>query len=85
MMPVLFLPLKLFLLAAEKVKEEADKELYDVGIIQKNLLMLELRHEKNEIHEDEYRQQYEEWIRRYECAKDMERRQWSKLLDDESV
>ncbi|KZZ83465.1 gas vesicle protein GvpG [Bacillus sp. SJS] len=85
MMPVLFLPLKLFLLAAEKVKEEADKELYDVGIIQKNLLMLELRHEKNEIHEDKYRQQYEEWIRRYECAKDMERRQWSKLLDDESV
>ncbi|MBS2967415.1 gas vesicle protein GvpG [Metabacillus sp. KIGAM252] len=84
-MPVLLLPLKLFLLAAEKVKEEADKQLYDVGIIQKNLLMLELRHEKNEIHEDEYRRQYEEWIRRYECAKDMERRQWSKLLDDESV
>ncbi|MTH55385.1 gas vesicle protein GvpG [Bacillus mangrovi] len=82
---MMFLPLKLLLLAAENVKEEADKELYDIGVIQKNLLLLELKFERNELSEEEYRSQYEEWLRRYECVKEMERREWDRLLDDGPV
>ncbi|RAP75185.1 gas vesicle protein GvpG [Paenibacillus montanisoli] len=53
----------------EKIAEEVDRELYDLGSIQKHLLQLELQLEFEDISIEEYEQKEAELLRRYAIAK----------------
>ncbi|WP_028783638.1 gas vesicle protein GvpG [Thalassobacillus devorans] len=72
-------PLNLVVKVGEKVKEEVDKELYDLETIQKKLVHLQMMYELEEIPEDVYKTQEEELLLRYEVAKKKEMEQWNEL------
>ncbi|SFD40266.1 Gas vesicle protein G [Lentibacillus persicus] len=76
-------PLKMVTKVGEKVKEEVDKELYDLPTIQKKLAQLQMRHELGEIPQDEFQEQEEELLLRYETAKRREIEQWEELTKKE--
>ncbi|UXR35059.1 MULTISPECIES: gas vesicle protein GvpG [Staphylococcus] len=57
---------------AEQVKDEADKELYDLPTIEKKLIQLQMQEELGEIPEDEYKEKEEQLLARYETAKQKE-------------
>ena len=67
------LPLKAVIKVGEKIKEEADRELYDLEFIQQQLVQLQMLLEMDEITEEEYEAKEEELLLRYEIA--MEREQ----------
>ncbi|MDE5413661.1 gas vesicle protein GvpG [Alkalihalobacterium chitinilyticum] len=67
------LPLKAVIKVGEKIKEEADRELYDLEFIQQQLVQLQMLLEMGEITEQEYAVKEEELLLRYEIA--MEREQ----------
>ncbi|MDX8292130.1 gas vesicle protein GvpG [Metabacillus indicus] len=82
---VLLFPLRLLLMAAEKVKKEADRDLFDVGVIQRKLLSLEVLHEKGELSKEEFEQHYSKWLSRYEKARERERealKNWTECTSD---
>jgi hypothetical protein len=56
----------------EKVKEEVDKELYDLETIQKKLARLQMMLELEEISEELYEEEEEELLRRYRTAVEMQ-------------
>lgn len=56
----------------EKVKEEVDKELYDLETIQKKLARLQMMLELDEISEELYEEEEEELLRRYRTAVEMQ-------------
>ncbi|PTL39316.1 MAG: gas vesicle protein GvpG [Alkalicoccus sp.] len=56
----------------EKVKEEVDKELYDLETIQKKLARLQMMLELEEISEELYEEEEEELLRRYRAAVEMQ-------------
>ncbi|WP_147804081.1 gas vesicle protein GvpG [Alkalicoccus halolimnae] len=56
----------------EKVKEEVDKELYDLETIQKKLARLQMMLELEEISEELYEREEEVLLERYRIAKQME-------------
>lgn len=60
----------------EKIAEEVDRELFDLGRIQTQLLQLELQLELEEIAIEEYELQEAELLRRYEIAKACEQAVW---------
>ncbi|UXV42774.1 gas vesicle protein GvpG [Staphylococcus simulans] len=64
--------LKLLKKIAEQVKDEADKELYDLPTIEKKLIQLQMQEELGEIPEDEYKEKEEQLLTRYETAKQKE-------------
>ncbi|RIN56463.1 gas vesicle protein GvpG [Staphylococcus simulans] len=64
--------LKLLKKIAEQVKDEADKELYDLPTIEKKLIQLQMQEELGEILEDEYKEKEEQLLARYETAKQKE-------------
>ncbi|MDY5059882.1 gas vesicle protein GvpG [Staphylococcus simulans] len=64
--------LKLLKKIAEQVKDETDKELYDLPTIEKKLIQLQMQEELGEIPEDEYREKEEQLLARYETAKQKE-------------
>ncbi|OCA82274.1 gas vesicle protein GvpG [Bacillus sp. FJAT-27225] len=72
-------PINLVIKIAEKVKEEADKELYDLPTIQQKLIQLQMMYELGEIPEDAYKAKEEELILRYEVAKQLELEQWEEM------
>ncbi|GGC81969.1 hypothetical protein GCM10007216_10620 [Thalassobacillus devorans] len=72
-------PLNLVVKVGEKVKEEVDKELYDLETIQKKLVHLQMMYELEEISEDVFKAQEEELLVRYEVAKKKEMEQWNEL------
>ncbi|MFG6119621.1 MULTISPECIES: gas vesicle protein GvpG [Thalassobacillus] len=72
-------PLNLVVKVGEKVKEEVDKELYDLETIQKKLVHLQMMYELEEIPEDVFKAQEEELLVRYEVAKKKEMEQWNEL------
>ncbi|MGN5883441.1 MULTISPECIES: gas vesicle protein GvpG [Staphylococcus] len=57
---------------AKKVKEEADKELYDLPTIEQKLIQLQMMMELGEIPEDVYKEKEAELLARYETAKQKE-------------
>lgn len=57
---------------AKQVKEEADKELFDLPTIEQKLIQLQMMLELEEIPEDAYKEQEEELLARYEIAKQRE-------------
>ncbi|NHM33223.1 gas vesicle protein GvpG [Neobacillus terrae] len=72
-------PINLVIKIAEKVKEEADKELYHLPTIQKKLIQLQMMFELGEIPETAYKAKEEELIIRYEVAKRLEMEQWEEM------
>ncbi|MGI8315993.1 gas vesicle protein GvpG [Halobacillus mangrovi] len=72
-------PINLIVKVGEHVKEEVDKELYDLEHIQKKLIQLQMMYELEEISEETYQAQEEVLLERYEVAKRMEMEQWEEL------
>lgn len=72
-------PMNLVIKVGEKVKEEADKELYDLPTIQQKLIQLQMMYELGEITEDAFKEKEEELLIRYEIAKKKEFEQWEEL------
>ncbi|UJL47063.1 gas vesicle protein GvpG [Virgibacillus sp. NKC19-16] len=66
----------------EKVKEEADKELYDLSTIQQKLIQLQMMYELEEIPEEVFQEQEQELLIRYEIAKRKEMEQWEELTKE---
>jgi hypothetical protein len=74
-------PINLMIKIGEKVKEETDKELYDLPTIQQKLIQLQLMFELGDIPEDVYKAKEGELIIRYETAKRLEMEQWEQLTE----
>ncbi|HET7657581.1 MAG TPA: gas vesicle protein GvpG [Bacillales bacterium] len=72
-------PVNLVIKIAEKIKEEADKELYDLSHIQQKLIELQMLYEIGDIPEELYKEKEEEWLERYEIAKRKELEQWENM------
>lgn len=72
-------PINLIIKVGEHVKEEVDKEMYDLDHIQKKLIQLQMMYELEEISEETYQSQEEVLLERYEIAKRMEMEQWEEL------
>ncbi|UOQ44147.1 gas vesicle protein GvpG [Halobacillus salinarum] len=72
-------PFNLVVKVGEKVKEEVDKELYDLEHIQKKLVQLQMMYELDEVSEEVYKAKEEELLTRYEIAKKLEMEQWEEL------
>ncbi|UKS65169.1 gas vesicle protein GvpG [Rossellomorea marisflavi] len=72
-------PLNLVIKVGEKIKEEADKELYDLPTIQQKLIQLQMMFELGEISEEAFQVKEDELLMRYEIAKTMEMEQWEDL------
>ncbi|MCA0987086.1 gas vesicle protein GvpG [Guptibacillus algicola] len=72
-------PINLVIKVGEKIKEEADKELYDLPTIQQKLIQLQMMYELGEIPEEAFQEKEEELLLRYETAKRMEMEQWEEL------
>ncbi|WP_409274770.1 gas vesicle protein GvpG [Neobacillus sp. SCS-31] len=72
-------PINLVIKIAEKVKEEADKELYDLPTIQQKLIQLQMMYELDEIPEEAYKVKEQELMVRYEIAKQKEMEQWQEM------
>ncbi|MGP4081349.1 gas vesicle protein GvpG [Bacillus sp. Marseille-Q3570] len=72
-------PMNLVIKVGEKVKEEVDKELYDLPTIQQKLIQLQMMYELEEIPEDVYKEKEEELLQRYEIAKQKEMEQWEEM------
>lgn len=66
----------------EKVKEEADKELYDLPTIQQKLIQLQMMYELEEIPEEVFQEQEQELLIRYEIAKRREMALWEELTKE---
>jgi hypothetical protein len=72
-------PFDLIIKVGEKVKEEADKELYDLTTIQNKLIQLQMMYELEEIPEEVYKNKEQELLIRYEKAKRIEMQQWEEM------
>jgi Gas vesicle protein G len=72
-------PINLVIKIGEKVKEEAEKELYDLPTIQQKLIQLQMMYELEEIPEEVYKEKEEDLILRYEMAKRIEMQQWEEM------
>ncbi|MFC7786573.1 gas vesicle protein GvpG [Rossellomorea sp. GCM10028870] len=72
-------PINLVIKVGEKIKEEADKELYDLPTIQQKLIQLQMMYELGEIPEEVFQEKEDELLARYEIAKQMEMEQWEEL------
>ncbi|MFC7319913.1 gas vesicle protein GvpG [Halobacillus campisalis] len=72
-------PIDMIINIGEHVKEEVDKEFYDLETIQKKLIHLQMMYELDEVSEEVYKKQEEELLVRYETAKKLEMEQWEEL------
>jgi len=72
-------PINLVIKIGEKVKEEADKQLYDLPTIQQKLIQLQMMYELGDISEEAYQAKEDELMIRYEIAKQLELEQWEEL------
>lgn len=76
LLPQFFIPVKGIDWIARKLYETAEKDITDVGVIQSQLLELQMRYELEEISEEEYDRQEKllldrlEAIRKYEKEKE---------------
>ena len=76
---LLLSPVTLIVKVGQKIKEEADKELYDVSFIQQKIVHLQMMYELGEIPEDVYMEKEKELLLRYEAAKEYELKRWESM------
>ncbi|MTH54772.1 gas vesicle protein GvpG [Bacillus mangrovi] len=74
-------PVNLVVKVGEKIKEEADKELYDIPTIQQKLIQLQMMYELGEVDEQAYKVQEEQLLERYETAKMLEMQEYNEMLN----
>lgn len=72
LLKIFILPLKGVIKLGQKVKEEVDKELYDVDFIQRQLAQIQIAFERHEISETEFSEKEGELLERYQKAKELE-------------
>ncbi len=72
-------PINMVIKVGEKIKEEADKELYDLPTIQQKLIQLQMMYELGEIPEEAFQEKEDELLSRYEIAKQREMEQWEEM------
>ncbi|RLL42687.1 gas vesicle protein GvpG [Oceanobacillus piezotolerans] len=72
-------PIDIVVNIGKKVKEEVDKEFYDLEHIQRKLIHLQMMYELEEIDEDTYKASEIELLSRYEIAKRREMEQVQEL------
>ncbi len=72
-------PMNVVVKVGEKVKEEVDKELYDLNTIQQKLIQLQMMYELEEIPEEVFKEKEEILLQRYEIAKLRELQQWEEM------
>ncbi|WP_077623666.1 gas vesicle protein GvpG [Sediminibacillus massiliensis] len=75
-------PIDTIMMVGKKVKEEADKELYDVEHIQKKLVQLEMMLEMDELSEEQYDKQEEVLLAQYRIAKQLEQQRLKENLEE---
>ncbi|MGG3470583.1 gas vesicle protein GvpG [Neobacillus pocheonensis] len=73
------LPFRSIIKLGEKIQEEVDQELYDLHIIQQQLIELHMMYELEEIDEEAYVLREQELLERYKIAKEREK---NELLED---
>lgn len=76
-------PIKLLIKIGQKIKDEADKEYFNISAIQQKLIQLQMLYELEEISEEAYKEKEQELLLRYEVAKQREIEQWEKLAEEE--
>jgi hypothetical protein len=74
-------PLNILIKVGEKVKEEVDKEFYDIEHIQKKLIQLQMMHELGDISDEAFEAKEEELLERYEIAKQLELEQMTEHIN----
>lgn len=67
------LPIRSLVKLGEKIQEEVDEELYDLVIIQQQLIELHMMYDMEEIDEDAYIEREQELLTRYKIAKEREK------------
>lgn len=70
---LLMAPVKGVIWIGEKIKEVADRELYDVEAIKKGLEELQELHEAGQLKEDEFAQAEERLLKRLQVAQDLKK------------
>ncbi|MFD1020676.1 gas vesicle protein GvpG [Thalassobacillus hwangdonensis] len=76
-------PFNLLIKVGGKVKEEVDKELYDIEHIQKKLAQLQMMHELGDLSDEAFEAKEEELMERYEVAKQLEMEQLNAEINRE--
>ncbi|MEC0301571.1 MULTISPECIES: gas vesicle protein GvpG [Bacillaceae] len=76
-------PIKLLIRIGREIKGEADKEYFDISVIQQKLIQLQMLYELEEISEAAYKEKEQELLLRYEVAKQRELDEWEKLAEEE--
>ena len=66
------LPITSLIKLGEKIQEELDQELYDLTLIQQQLIELHMMYDMEEIDEDAYIEREQELLNRYKIAKERE-------------
>lgn len=66
---ILLAPLKGIIFLGKKIKEVADKELFDEGRLKQNLMELQMKLEMEEISEEEYQKREKELLERLEAVR----------------
>ncbi|MFB3167977.1 hypothetical protein F4694_003587 [Bacillus niacini] len=67
------LPIRSLIKLGEKIQEEVDQELYDLTLIQQQLIELHMMYDMEEIDEDAYIEREQELLNRYKIAKEREK------------
>lgn len=67
------LPIRSLIKLGEKIQEEVDQELYDLTLIQQQLIELHMIYDMEEIDEDAYIEREQELLNRYKIAKEREK------------
>lgn len=67
------LPFRSLIKLGEKIKEEADQELYHIPYIQQQLMELHTAYEMGEIDEEVYAEREQDLLNRYKIAKEREK------------
>ncbi|MBM7095651.1 MULTISPECIES: gas vesicle protein GvpG [Alteribacter] len=75
-------PIDTLVMVGKKVKEEVDKELYDLEHIQQKLIHLQMMLEMEEISEEAYEKQEEELLERYRIAKTLEQERLRESVEE---
>jgi hypothetical protein len=66
-------PIRSLIKLGEKIKEEADQELYNIPHIQQQLMELHTLYEMEEIDEETYSEREQDLLNRYKIAKEREK------------
>lgn len=74
---ILMSPVNLTIWLAEKIKEQADAEIHDVGKIKEALAQLQERYDVGQMTEEEFHKEEARWLERLQAAQEYHKAQAS--------